>query len=562
MRLRESYPTGWIRQNKIKTSSGLPFEFHNHLFMVDPMDDMSRLQVWLKPPQIGATEGQIVKSFFCAKKGNGDGTSAGWRIIYTLPTATDVNDMAGGKINPIVAQNPVLQQMVKDHDTIEQKRVGNKTIYYRGTFTTKSAMMVSSECNIHDEVDASDPQVIDQYETRLMSNDIENQRRWYFSHPSLSGMGVDKYWQISDKKEWFIVCPTCKGEQQLQWPDNVDIEGQRYICSLCKTTLPDEARRVGVWKATAEGEFSGYHISQLMCVWIPASKIVHDWFNKDKEYFFNKVLGLPYVGSENKIEASVVLNNATSVPNMQQPRVIIGVDTGLPIHITLANKDGAFFYKTCKPPTMREDGTTSDPYDEIEKLLLHFDRSIVVADQGGDLIGIRRLQAKYPGRVFLCYYRKDKKGKEMIKWGKDKEFGTVVVDRNRMISLIVEQLREVGYINLCGKREEWETFASHFGNIYREKVTVKETIGKDAHTLYGNEYVWKRIGPDHFVHTLVYALTGLDRFKEDLATVVKKSDGFMKGVETASDVHGNVSARRVLKKQGVSSGMTKVIFND
>jgi len=546
----ELFPSLWVEKYKIKNEGGLPIEFDDHYFMRDLYDDMSNLQVWLKPPQIGATVAQIIKTMYCAKK-------KGWDIIYTLPTQTDVNDMAGGKINRLIAQNPVLLEWIKDHDTVEQKSVGKNIIHYRGTFTTKAAMMVSSDVNVHDEVDASDSQVIQQYETRLMAKPTEEQRRWYFSHPSLSGMGVDIYWQQSDKKEWFIKCPHCDKEQQLQWPDNIDIQARQYICALCKKPLTDKSRKYGRWQATAVGPFSGYHISQLMCSWISADKIVTDWETKDKQYFWNYVLGLPFIGSENKIEPDVVLRNVTQDENLQQPRVIIGVDTGLPIHYVCMNKQGVFFYDTIEKP---KDGPPEwDAYDTLERLLKHFERSVMVADQGGDLHGIRRLQAKFPGRVFLCYYRPDKKTKQMITWGENEEYGKVTVDRNRMISMMIEHIREPGYINLNGKRADWVEFASHFGNIYRELVVQKESIGKDMHTLYGNEYIWKRQGPDHFVHTLVYALTGMDKYGEDLATIIKRKDPFMANVPVASDMTGHISGKRIIKK-GVPRGFTKVDF--
>lgn len=544
----ELFPSLWVEKYKIKNESGLPIEFDDHYFMRPLYDDMSNLQVWLKPPQIGATVAQIIKTMYCAKK-------YGWDIIYTLPTQSDVNDMAGGKINRLIAQNPILLEWVKDHDTVEQKSIGKNIIHYRGTFSQKQAMMVSSHLNVHDEVDASDSQVITQYETRLMAKPIAEQRRWYFSHPSLVGMGVDKQWEQSDKKEWFITCPHCGKEQQLRWPDNIDAQARQYVCALCKKSLTDDSRKYGRWQATAVGNFSGYHISQLMCSWITADKIVTDWETKDKQYFWNYVLGYPFVGSENKIEPEVVLANVTAESNMQDGRVIIGVDTGLPIHYVCMNKKGVFFYKACKPPS-----SDYDPYDELERLLKHFDRSVLVADQGGDLIGIRRLQAKFPGRVFLCYYRKDGKTKEIIRWGEDTEYGKVLVDRNRMISLTVEHLREPGYIPLNGTREEWELFASHFGYIYRELVVQKESIGKDMHTLYGNEYVWKRNGPDHFVHALVYALVGMDRYGESMATVIKAKDPFMAGVTTATSAQGEVPASRVIKRKQGIAGYTKVDF--
>lgn len=551
----ELYPSLWVEKYKIKNESGTPIEFDDHYFMRDLYDDMSNLQVWLKPPQIGATVAQIIKTMYCAKK-------LGWDIIYTLPTQSDVNDMAGGKINRLIAQNPVLLEWVKDHDTVEQKSIGKNIIHYRGTFSQKQAMMVSSHLNVHDEVDASDSEVILQYETRLMAKPIEEQRRWYFSHPSLGGMGVSIQWEQSDKKEWFITCNSCYAEQQLKWPDNVDIEARRYVCQTCKSLLSVDSIRYGRWMATASGAFSGYHISQLMCTWISCEKVVKDWVEKDKQYFWNYVLGLPFVGSENKIEPDVVLKNVNPDVNLQQPRVVIGVDTGLPTHYVCMNKQGVFYYNTIEKP--KDAPADWDAYSTLEKLLKHFDRSVLIADQGGDLLGVRRLRSMFPGRVFLCYYRKDRKSVKLIQWGEGDEYGKVFVDRNRMMSLMIEHLREPGFIALNGSRDEWETFASHFGSIYREKIAVKESIGKDDHTLYGNEYVWKRNGADHFVHALVYALTGMDKYGEDLATVIKKQDSFMKGVPVASDVQGDVPASRVVRKQGVSghrvNGYDKVDF--
>lgn len=497
LRAKELYPSLWVEKYGIKNEAGLPIEFESHYFMRDLYDDMSPLQVWLKAPQIGATVAQVIKTFYCAKK-------KGWDIIYTLPTATDVNDMAGGKINRIVAQNPILKEWVKGHDTVEQKSIGDSIIYYRGTFSAKQAMMVSSDLNVHDEVDASDASVIQQYETRLQAK--ADGRRWYFSHPSLAGYGVDIPWQQSDKKEWFIKCNHCFKEQQLKWPENINKETKQYVCSLCKMELSKESRTYGRWKKTSEGIFSGYHVSQLMCPWITAEKILQDFEQKDQQYFYNYVLGLAYVGSENKIDPLTVLKNCTDAVNNQEDRIIIGVDTGLPIHYTVLNKEGVFYYGKCKPPS-----DTYDPYDTIEGLLKRWSKSIVISDQGGDLIGIRKLQAKYPGRVYLCYYRRDKSGKEMIKWGSGVEYGTVVVDRNRMIQITVEHLRDKGRVTLNGSQTDWKEFASHFGNIYR---TVKETP-------LGAEYIWERNGPDHFVHALVYGLVGLDKFATTMATIVE-----------------------------------------
>lgn len=537
----ELYPTLWVKKYKIKNEVGMPIEFEKRKYLYDIYNDLSPLQVLLKPPQIGATVMNTIKAFYVAKKLKRD-------IIYTLPTDTDITDMVGGAINRIIAQNPILMDWVKDHDTIEQKFVGNNIIRYRGTFTPKQATMVPSGCNIHDEVDSSNSVVITQYENRLQAQE-DGGYRWYFSHPSIAGHGVDLYWQQSDKKEWVITCGHCMKQQILMWPESINLERGTYQCKGCKQTLEQEMRINGDWKPTAQGMFSGFHVSQLMLYNKSAIDIINSKNDpqKNEQFFYNYVLGLPYVGSENKITSDVVLKNVTPEVNEQNGRVIIGVDTGLPIHLTCMNKQGAFYFESLKAPS-----ATYDPYDRIRELMAKWPDSVVVADQGGDLIGIRKLQADYPGRVYLVYYRKDRKSKEIIRWGEDKDQGIVVVDRNRMFQLMVEQLRELGRIHLNGTVEDWTPWAENFDKVYRELKVALDKPGKDVATNYGAELIWKRNGADHFCHTLLYCLVGLDKFGNDSATFIRKGNP-MKGIPKALEASsGFVRAAQVrsIKQEG------------
>lgn len=525
-------------KHNLKNETGFPIDFEKRRWQIDMWNDLSPKQVTLKPPQIGETVKNLVKSFFVAKKLHKD-------IIYTLPTEDDVKDMAGGKINRIIAQNPILQEWVKNKDSVEQKQIGDNIIYYRGTWTSKAAMMVSSSLNMHDEIDASNADTIVQYETRLEAQDDESKKwRWYFSHPSIAGHGIDVYWQISNKKEWVITCNGCFKQQIMTWPDSIDKERQCYQCKYCKKELTDEERIFGEWKPTAKGEFSGYHVSQLMLYNKTAAEILNSFNDpkKNEQYFYNYVLGLPYVGSENKITSDVVLKNVVPEINEQRDRIIIGVDTGLPIHYTCMNKQGAFYYGTCKAPS-----ASYDPYDELEGLLKRWPTSIIIADQGGDLIGIRRLQAKYPGRVFLVFYRKDRKSKEMVEWGEKDEQGTVRVDRNQYFQWMVEQLRDIGRIRLNGKPEEWIEWARQFDNVYREIKVALDKPGKDVATNYGAELIWKRNGADHFCHTLLYCLVGLERYGSAQAMFIRKDETIR--FPMASKANNVIPARRVLGKK-------------
>ena len=505
----EYKPSLWVKG--MVNESGIPLEFSNHRFMIDIYNDLSPLQVILKAPQVGATTMNVLKALYVA-------SHYGKQIIYTLPTQSDVYEMVGGGFNRIISQNQELKDLVKETDTMEHKAVGQGLIRFRGTFTSKQAMMVPSNLNIHDEVDASDSANITQYETRLQAQ--ADGMRWYFSHPSLAGHGVDIYWAQSDKKEWFVTCYVCAKEQVLSWPESIDSVRLIYQCKECRSEIPGDSIIMGTWKATAQGIFSGWHISQLMCPWITAEKIIeaHEDPNKTEQYFYNYVLGLPYAASDDIITPEQVLNNVSKDFNSQEDRVIIGLDTGLPCYYTLMNKDGVFHFGKCKPPS-----ADYDPYKEIEGFLLRWPKSILVSDQGGDLIGIRQLQAKYPGRVFLCFYRKDRKTREIAVWGEKDELGKVTVDRNRMMTLMVEQLREGNRIRLNGTVEEWKPFADMFGNIYR----VKEE------TPFGIEHKWERKGADHWVHSLLYALVGWDRFQSMPET--GNADVWLDGVKTGME---------------------------
>lgn len=475
----ENIPSYFIELHKIKNEAGVPIEFKDHYFMRDIYDDLSPLQVTLKAPQVGETTKAIFKTLWVAHKMKKD-------IIYTLPTQSDIQEMAGGKVNRMIAQNPVLKTWVKDHDTVEQKSVGNNIIYYRGTFTSKAAMMVASSLNVHDEVDASNQDVLTQYETRLQAQ--ANGWRWYFSHPSLTDTGVDIYWQKSDKKEWFITCEHCKGKQQLKFPESINATKQTYKCYLCGKDISNDTRRYGEWVATSQGEFSGYHISQLMCAWIPAKKILQDYVEKDRQYFYNYVLGLPFAGSENKISRAQVLANCTNGVNDQQGQVIIGVDSGTPINVVIGNEQGVFYYGTCKS------------WKGVEQFMANWPGSIVVADAGGDLIGPRELQEKYPGRVFLVF--SNTSIPELVKWNENRP-GFVNIDRNKMVQYAVDHLKE-RKLPLYGSLEDFAVYADHYANIIR-KDEVSESTGIKKH-------VWHRNGPDHFVFGTIYYFVGISRF--------------------------------------------------
>lgn len=231
-----------------------------------------------------------------------------------------------------------------------------------------------------------------------------------------------------------------------------------------------------------------------------------------------KWLGEPYLSPNDLLTELALKNCLSNNVNSQESRVIIGMDTGHDIYYTMANKDGIFYHGRCESP--QEKGQPDyDPYDEIVRRLKTYPNSVVVADQGGDLIGVRKLQEKFKGRVFLVWSNKESKTQQLVKWGEDMEYGKIDLDRNRTIQLIVDQINEKR-LTFNGSFEEWEPFFKHCLNIYR----VKDLQGKDENDpQYGWRWVWKRKGPDHWFMSLLYTIVGLQRYGGEMATIVGNS---------------------------------------
>jgi hypothetical protein len=412
----------------------------------------------------------------------------------------------------MIAHNPALQIWTKDKDSVEQKQFGDHTIYYQGSWTERAALMITAKKLVVDEYDRCKQPIVEQYDSRLQS--IADPKKAFFSNPSIPDFGVDKYYKLSDQKKWHIT-HAC-GETYVMDESCIDYTLEKYICPKCKEEITDEERRMGEWIATAKGEWSGYWIPLWIAPWMPANKIAEAKRTKSPEYFANFVAGLPYIGGGNKVSAQTLLNCLRPGLNDQTERIIIGVDTGLPIHYVLANKSGYFHYGRCKEPS-----ANYDPYSELESFLIRWPNSIMIADQGGDLIGIRKLQAKYPGRVFLVWYRADRKATGLIQWGEGTEYGKVTADRNRLIQLFIDEMTDKRVI-FNGSEAEWQEYIASWLNIYR---TWEEN------NLGVKEFKWERQGPDHFVHCSIYCRIGLDKYATSLATIVNPNlyDGIPTG---------------------------------
>ncbi len=486
----------------ITNDSGELLDFHQHAYLWDIYQDFSARQVFLKAAQVGMSTTINIKALWLAKNKKMD-------IIYSLPSSSDITDFVSGKTNRLISNVPIFQEWCEDKDSIEQKRVGNNVIYFKGTWSPRQALATPADLYISDEMDRSKQDIVAQFKTRLQHSKYGWE--WYFSNPSMPGNGVDALWQESDQKHWFITCPHCGHEWYLTM-ENIMGNPPYYGCLKCHKELD---RSNGRWIAKhKDKEISGYWIPLLIVPSKSAQYVLTKKEELSEEQFTNFVLGLPYVGRGNKLTRPMFLQNLTSALNPRDKPMVIGVDTGVAINYEIANEYGSFFYDK------------AENYEPLRKIMRENPTAIMVIDQGGDIVHPRELREEFPNRVYLCYFRADQKNDELISW--NDEDGSVVADRNKLIQWCVDEITNKRY-TFFGTEAEWNEYILEWLGMYRTE---------EEDNLQRKVFKWHKpaSGRCDYPFAHLYARIGLSRFMDTSATFHSAQASFgSKGLDVRPD---------------------------
>ena len=471
----------------ISNDQGEPLDFKDHPYLWDIYDDFTPIQAALKAAQVCWSTTANIKALWLAK-------NKGMDIIYSLPSSSDIKDFVSGKTNRLIDNNPIFQQWTSDKDSIEQKRVGNNVIYFKGTWTERAAIATPADLYISDETDRSKQEIVTQFKTRLQHSKYGWE--WYFSNPSAPGHGVDAYWQKSDQKHWFVKCGNCGHEwyltmENIMWHED---KTPYFGCLECKKELN---RRHGRWIAKHKGRaISGYWLPLFIVPTKSAQYILDKKREMSEGQFTNFVLGLPYIGKNSALTRQMFLQNVTQELNPQDSRPILGIDTGNDINLVVGNKYGTFY------------ANKSPGYEEVHALMKRWPNAIAVIDGGGDFRGAKSFREAYPNRVFLCYFGKDRKNDELIRW--NDENGTVIADRNKLIQLVIDEFIE-NRMPVYGKPDDWFDYMNEWLGMYRTEEL--SDVGPSV-------FEWHKpsTGRCDYPFSQCYLRVGLDRFMENAST--------------------------------------------
>ncbi len=502
----------WILRDKVVNEKGDRIDMVSHFFLMRFLDDQSKEIAVRKAAQVGISTAAILREAH-------DARFVGINQIHTLPTGEDVRKFVPSKVNEIIRRNKSLATKIskKDTDSVGQKQFGKAFLFYGGTKSEREAIMISSDRNIYDEFDFSDMPNVKKYESRLEApNSLKQQ--WWISTPTIPNFGIDEKFNQSDQKYLRFNCPHCKHRQHFLWPESVDFKNGNYICLKCggpidNTLFPEHLFDWQIeWEAKYPGEsISGYWIPQMIVPWKSAAKLIKEHNEAEKEgqleYFYNFRLGMPYMSTDTKMDASLILSNLTDREFIETDSVA-GVDVQLnELYVWIGSTES--IYAMAKIVDTPE----KNKWDRFAELMEVYNIRYCVIDAGFKPNDVLAFAKRFPHRVYMTWYKEDAKGAKIFRFYEkrftEKDNSTfdekikVLIDREKAIDLLISKLSHGAYKFPYVKTDPiLLDVISHFETMYARIVGTK--MGEEKRE-------WASTGKHDYVMAAVYFLAAIHR---------------------------------------------------
>ncbi|MEG3437689.1 phage terminase large subunit family protein [Pannus brasiliensis CCIBt3594] len=238
------------------------------------------------------------------------------------PTIDMAEAISKDRIAPMLRDTPILNGLVKDRRSKDSENAILHKSFPGGQLTMSGANSPASlrsrpkRFMLLDEIDAypfsagaeGDPVTLAVKRTVT----FWNRRIFYVSTPTIKGVSrIEKLWEKSDKRYYFVPCPHCSKEQRFVW-ERVKWEEEKdsdrvtawYECEHCEGRITDAHKpamlAAGRWVATErKNSVPGFHIWEAYSPWVKFHEIVRDYLDAkdDKnqlQAFWNTSLGLPF----------------------------------------------------------------------------------------------------------------------------------------------------------------------------------------------------------------------------------------------------------------------------
>lgn len=458
--------------------------------------------VMKKAAQIGATAVFILKLLYNLVSGK---YPQGAMVV--MPTVDAVIAYSKSRFAPLIDENQKIRQLVSSTDSATLKKVRKSFLHFvGGQLTTslekglkKSSTALKStpvDVTLLDEVDEISPKALDLAKERLSHSKVKHE--FFLSTPTIPDYGIDAMYQRSDQRQWLIKCPKCNRDCcfEADFPECVKFKnGKAYrACVKCGAELnPSD----GVWiaQSPSQSEIHGYWISQLCSPFIDPGEILkayNDPPHGNLQEVMNSKLALAYISSENKLTVSDVFQCQGQEPMLiQHPGpTCAGIDVGKQFHITIAARVKERVLKILYV------GRLSN-IDDITDLCHRFNVKCAVIDIEPETRVVREWQQSQKFQIFLCDYVSAVSG---ASW--NEEVKILRINRTEALDAVHQALTTPGRLVLPRRCPEMDEFAKEVTNS--AKVIEESELGE-------RRYVWRKLGPDHYFHSLGYCLLASQR---------------------------------------------------
>ena len=396
----------------------------------------------------------------------------GMTVIYFFPTDSDVRDFSQDRFNRLLRESPALSKLMgkipgraRTVDNVGLKQFGNGTLYFRGLFHSRGGesgrsgsriKSIDADFVIFDELDEAQPR-----QKEAARHRVDHSRyRWSLevSTPTIPGYGIDAEFQRSDQRYWLLRCSRCGTRHcvEEEFPSCLSREKSGrviLVCTKCGREL-DPAR--GEWVASRPGvdRVRGYHVCQLYSPVIDLREVLDEYEDPsiDRTLFFNHRLGMPYVDSNDRIQTSQVLDCCKSgdEADMKTSPVFMGIDQGRRLHVVIGSLCHGGGFRVLELLEL-------DRFADIDRLIIDNNVKRCVIDALPNQHSAMDLAARFPGRVYCCYYSRSLK--ETARWSTTGD-SRVEVNRTASLDGVFEKIRR-GLLSLPSTGPKIRQMAEH-----------------------------------------------------------------------------------------------------
>ncbi|PRY23517.1 phage terminase large subunit GpA-like protein [Aliiruegeria haliotis] len=250
---------------------------------------------FMKAAQVGATEAGNNWAGFVIHHAPGP-------MLAVLPTVEMAKRASRGRLDPLIAESPVLRDRVTPARSREagnsmlSKEFPGGILVLTGANSATGLRSMPARYIFLDEVDAypasadeeGDPVALAEARTTTFAH---RRKVFMVSTPTIRGLSrIEREYEASDQRRYFVPCPHCGHMQWLQFErlrwEKGRPETAAYHCEGCEQPIAEHHKTAmlasGEWRATAtsaDPTAIGFHISALYSPvgWKSWEQIAREW---------------------------------------------------------------------------------------------------------------------------------------------------------------------------------------------------------------------------------------------------------------------------------------------